>query len=75
MNTERPTCSRHEFEQTDTDCPQGCADTAPCWRGMRRVTHYTGEYRVIEVPYDDTAVVERTDEYLECPTCGWVIDV
>ena len=62
--------SRHEYEQTTTNCPQGCANPMG---GMRRVIHYTGEMRASKA-YGEEVVEERTERYLECPTCGWVID-
>lgn len=63
--------SRHEYEQTTTDCPQGCANPMG---GMRRVTHYTGEMQVFEV-YGEEVVEEHVVMYLECRTCGWTVDV
>ncbi|MWG36938.1 hypothetical protein [Halomarina oriensis] len=63
--------SRHEYERTTTDCPQGCANPSG---GMRRVTHYTGKIDVFDV-YGEEIEQERTDRYLECPTCGWVVDL
>lgn len=70
MSLESECGSRHEFEHVhEIDCPQGCANP----RGLRRVIHYTGEMRVIEV-YGEAVVTERTEEHVECPTCGWVID-
>jgi len=70
MSLESGRGSRHEYERVPgIDCPQGCATP----RGMRRVVHYTGEMRVIEV-YGEAVVEERTEEWIECPVCGWVID-
>jgi len=72
--TDRPRGSRKEYEQTDMECPQGCAETAPAWRGMERVTHHTGEYDPMEI-YGEGDMIERTETYLKCPRCGWIIDI
>jgi hypothetical protein len=70
MSFESGRGSRHEYERVPgVECPQGCANI----RGLRRVIHHTGEMQVIDVP-GGTEVVERTERWIECPTCGWVID-
>jgi hypothetical protein len=62
--------SRHEYERTDAvECPQGCNNPG----GMRRVTHYTGEIQTFEV-YGEIVTSERTETYIECPTCGFLLD-
>lgn len=74
QNTPRRRGFRHEREATDFDCPQGCSETDPLGRGIRRVTHRTGEFRTIEV-YGEYVVNEIVERYLECPVCGWVTDL
>ena len=66
--------SRFESDPTDTACPQGCTETDPRGRGMRAYEHYTGQYRIIDVPggMERVQIVER---YLECPICGWRIQL
>lgn len=66
MNEKPP---REEYEATETECPN-CAHP----RAMRRVTHHTGEYRPVEI-YGEVEVVERTEQYLECPNCYFTLDV
>jgi len=62
--------SRHEYDRIDSvECPQGCQNPG----GLRRVTEYTGEIEVIEI-YGEHVESEVTREWVECPTCGWVMD-
>ena len=61
--------SRQESERVDLECPQGCRNPG----GLRRVTEFTGDVEYIEV-YGEVVESERTREWVECPTCGWVID-
>lgn len=61
--------SRHEYERIEGDCPQGCMNPG----GLRRVTHHTGKIRVFKV-YGEWVEEEVTETYVECPTCGWVMD-
>jgi len=68
MSSERG--SRHESERVDMECPQGCQNPG----GLRRVTEYTGKVDYVEI-YGELVESERTRTWLECPTCGWVMDV
>lgn len=72
MNAERVRGSRHEYEPTTTKCPEGCSKTDPRG-GMRRVTHHTGEFEVVE-HHGDVVSYERIETHLECGVCGRVID-
>jgi hypothetical protein len=68
-----PETSRSEWEKTSVPCPQGCTETDPAGRGLRRVTYYTGEYQIVSTPRAEI-VADRTKQYLECPVCGLVVD-
>jgi len=64
--------SRKEIEHIDMECPNGCLNP----RGMREVAHHTGRGRVVELPYgEEVDVIEVTERFIECPTCGWVMDI
>lgn len=68
----KPGGSRFDRKPTSTECPQQCG-AGPS--GMSRVTHYTGEYHLQEIPGQGTQYVEITEVYLECPRCGWIVDI
>lgn len=61
--------SRHSYEDSTVQCPQECGHP----RGMRLVTHHTGEFTAIDVP-GGVEMVEITERYYECRGCGWTVD-